>query len=234
VPGWSPSLRRNYSTEERRLFRCRGCGTAIFSRDEANTHVCQTMTPSKDKLHCGLCDYKAASVGELNAHVWESHPSESFAVSIRIGRPADEFPSLESPGPAPRRIQMVAWCYYCRETFPFRGHFWHLNMKHRADPRWHEACGSAFANAQDAERHSRECRAGFEVLQCSFCGGTFDISVDRFQKHLVKLHEARLKNESNESRYMVMIEAAGFPTVYTGAEWSLLKEESDRFEYRPE
>ena len=42
------------------------------------------------------------------------------------------------------------------------------------------------------------------------------------------------KNESNESRYMVMIEAAGFPTVYTGAEWSLLKEESDRFEYRPE
>jgi len=51
---------------------------------------------------------------------------------------------------------------------------------------------------------------------------------------LVKLHEARLKNESNESRYMVMIEAAGFPTVYTGAEWSLLKEESDRFGYRPE
>ena len=143
-----------------------------------------------------------------------------------------ELPSPESAGPTPQKIQMVAWCVCCHETFPLRGHFWHLSMRHRADPRWHEACGSAFTTVQDAERHKQGCRAGFEVLQCSFCGGTFDVSIDRFQRHLAKLHKARLKDDSNYSGYLLMIEAPGFPTVYSGVERSLLKEESDRFEYR--
>lgn len=232
VSGWAPSLRRNYSTEERRLFRCRGCGTSIFSRDEANIHMCSIVTPPKDKLRCGLCDYKANSVRELNSHVWETHPSEGFAVAMRIERRVDEAHGSEYAGPAPQRIQMVSWCQYCHEIFPLRGHFWHLERKHQIDQRWHEACGAAFDNVQDAGRHKQACTAGFEVLQCSFCGETFEISIERFRKHLVRVHEARLKDESSDSDFMLMIEAPGFPTVYSGADWKLLKEESDRFEYR--
>jgi hypothetical protein len=194
--------------------------------------MCPTVTVSKDKLRCRLCEYKANSVRGLNSHVWEGHPSESFAVAMRVGQRPDEPPASESPGPEPRRIQMVSWCQYCHESFPLRGHFWHLGRKHRADQRWHEACGAAFENVQDAGRHRQGCTAGFEVLQCSFCGETFEISIDRFQKHLVRVHEARLKNESSDSDFMLKIEAPGFPMVYSGADWNLLKEDSDRFEYR--